>query len=204
MHTTASPKVTSKLSLDNAVTSLACKPVSSAISNLNNTLNPNISIVDAPQQPHQGLQFVEPQVESNGNYAEQICNVTVLQDETPVPTIVAAVNRHSQEAGSLPSDPQPSDTNNLQLHNFIANITMPPEPPLIQTLPHNNLPNIANALWVSSQQHIKMPDQASTSGKRFSVRLAAKKKVMLGHSRDAISKAQDILVAKLYNSAIKK
>jgi hypothetical protein len=48
-----------------------------------------------------------------------------------------------------------------------------------------------------------MPDQASTSSKRYSVRLAAKKKLMLGRSRDSISKAQDILVAKLYNSAVK-
>jgi hypothetical protein len=203
IHTTASPKVSSKLSSDNAVTSLASMPVFSAISNLNNTLNHNNSIVDTTQQPHQGLLRVEPQVDSNGKHAEQVCKVTVLQDETPVLSIAAAVNRHSQEVCSLPVDPQPSDTNNSQLHNFIGTITMPPEPPLIQTLPHNNLPNTTNALWVSPQQHINMPDQASTSGKRYSVRLAAKKKLMLGRSRDSISKAQDILVAKLYNSTTK-
>jgi hypothetical protein len=203
METATSPKVISKLSSYIAVAPRPSKPVPSSISNLHNTLNPKISTVDAHQQSQLGFQVVEPQVESNDNYAEKVCNVTAAQDECPVPSTVTAVTRHSQEACSLPPDSQPNSTNNSQLQNFIATITMPPVPPLIQTLPHNNSPNIANALGVLSQQHTKMPDQVPTSGKRYSVRLAAKKKLSLWRSRDSISKAQDILIAKLYNSTIK-
>ena len=171
METATSPKVISKLSSYIAIAPLPSKPVPSH------------------QQSQRGFQAVEPQVESNDSYAEQVCNVTAAQD--------------SQEACSLPPDSQPNSTNSLQLQNFIANITMPPVPPLIQTLPHNTPLNIANTIGVLSQQHTKMSDQVLTSGKRYSVRLAAKKKLSLGRSRDAIAKAQDILIAKLYNSTIK-
>jgi hypothetical protein len=82
IQTATSPKVMPNLSSDNAVASLPSKvvgmPVSSSISNLNNTLNANVSIVDTPHQSPQGLQCDEPQVESNGNYAEQVRQVTVL------------------------------------------------------------------------------------------------------------------------------
>jgi hypothetical protein len=203
METATSPKVISKLSSDTATAPLPSKPVPSPISNLHNSLNPKISNVDVHQQSQQGFQVVEPQVESNDIYAEQVCNVTAAQDECPVPSTVTAVTQHSQEACSLPPDSQPNSTNSLQLQNFIANITMPPVLSLIQTLPHNKSPNIANALGVLSQQHTKMPDQVPTSGKRYSVRLDAKKKLSLGRSRDAIAKAQDILIAKLYNSTTK-
>jgi hypothetical protein len=40
-----------------------------------------------------------------------------------------------------------------------------------------------------------------STGKRSSGRLAAKQKLKIGGSRDAISKAQEILIAKLNNSA---
>jgi hypothetical protein len=189
METATSSKVISKLSSDTAIAPLPSKPVPSPISNLHNSLDPKISNVDVHQQSQQGFQVVEPQVESNDSYAEQVCNVTAAQD--------------SQEACSLPPDSQPNSTNSLQLQNFIANITMPPVLPLIQTPPHNKSANIANALGVLSQQHTKMPNQVPTSGKRYSVRLAAKKKLSLGRSRDSIAKAQDILIAKLYNSTMK-
>ena len=49
------------------------------------------------------------------------------------------------------------DAQNRQ--NFIANMPMPSVPPLIQTLPHNTPPNIANTIGVLSQQHTKMSER---------------------------------------------
>jgi hypothetical protein len=115
METATSPKVISKLSSDTATAPLPSKPVPSPISNLHNSLNPKISNVDVHQQSQQGFQVVEPQVESNDIYAEQVYDVTAAQDECPVPSTVTAVTRHSQEACSLPPDSQPNSTNSLQL-----------------------------------------------------------------------------------------
>jgi hypothetical protein len=82
---------------------------------------------------------------------------------------------------------------NTQLTNFIAAITTPPEPPLIPSLPKSNTTNSSHTL--------KFQKQPTT--RRSSVRLAAKKNFKTGTNRDAISKAQEIIRAKLNNSAVK-
>jgi hypothetical protein len=53
----------------------------------------------------------------------------------------------------------------------------------------------------STESPVVLYNQTPTFTKRSSIRLAAKKKIMMGRSRDAISKAQDILIAKLNNTA---
>jgi hypothetical protein len=82
---------------------------------------------------------------------------------------------------------------NAQLTNFIAAITTPPEPPLIQSLPKSNT--------AKSPHTSKF--QKQTINRRSSLRLAAKKNFKTGTNRDAISKAQEIIRAKLNNSAVK-
>lgn len=54
--------------------------------------------------------------------------------------------------------------------------------------------------WGSPESPADLYNHASTFTKRSSVRLAAKKKFMMGRS-SAITKAQDILLAKLNNTA---
>jgi hypothetical protein len=82
---------------------------------------------------------------------------------------------------------------NTQLTNFIAEITTPPEPPLIPSLPKSNTTNSPHTLKIQKQPITR----------RSSVRLAAKKNFKTGTNRDAISKAQEIIRAKLNNSAVK-
>jgi hypothetical protein len=82
---------------------------------------------------------------------------------------------------------------NSQLTNFIAEITTPPEPPLIPSLPKSNTTNSPHTLKIQKQPITR----------RSSVRLAAKKNFKTGTNRDAISKAQEIIRAKLNNSVVK-
>jgi hypothetical protein len=82
---------------------------------------------------------------------------------------------------------------NTQLINFIAAITIPPEPPLVPC------PSKSNT--TTSSHTLKFQKQPTT--RRSSVRLAAKKNFKTGTNRDAISKAQEIIRAKLNNSAVK-
>jgi hypothetical protein len=53
------------------------------------------------------------------------------------------------------------------------------------------------------QLAIDVSASSTSNGKRSSARLAAKKKMKIGRNRNAIVKAQEILVAKLNNSASK-
>jgi hypothetical protein len=86
-----------------------------------------------------------------------------------------------------------SSTDNTQLLDFIAAITNPPEPPLI--------PSPLKSSTTTSHP-LKFQNQPTT--RRSSVRLAAKKCIKTGSNRDAISKAQEIILAKLNNSTVKK
>jgi hypothetical protein len=100
------------------------------------------------------------------------------------------VGTDNQEVVSnLPSiGPENLPTDNTKLTDFIASITKTPEPPLISSLPQPQL--------------LKSQKQPTT--RRSSVRLAAKNCIKPGRNRDAISKAQEIILAKLNNSAVKK
>jgi hypothetical protein len=79
------------------------------------------------------------------------------------------------------------------LLDFIAAITNPPEPPLIPSPPKSST--------TTSSHPLKFQNQPTT--RRSSVRLAAKKCIKTGSNRDAISKAQEIILAKLNNYAVK-
>jgi hypothetical protein len=79
------------------------------------------------------------------------------------------------------------------LLDFIAAITNPPEPPLIPSPPKSST--------TTSSHPLKFQNQPTT--RRSSVRLATKKCIKTGSNRDAISKAQEIILAKLNNSAVK-
>jgi hypothetical protein len=87
----------------------------------------------------------------------------------------------------LGASPALGSESHPQLLDFIAEITHTPEPPLISTPPKRHT--------------LKLQKQSIT--KRSSVRLAAKQRFKSGNNRDAISKAQKILLAKLNNSAAK-
>jgi hypothetical protein len=87
---------------------------------------------------------------------------------------------------ALGTEIYPAD--NSQLLDFIATITNRPEPPLIPSPPETHT--------------LKTQKQSIT--RRSSVRPAAKKCFKTGNNRDAISKAQEIILAKLNNSAAKK
>jgi hypothetical protein len=87
-----------------------------------------------------------------------------------------------------------SSSDNTQLLDFIAAITNSPEPPLIPSPPKSST--------TTSSHPLKFQNQPTT--RRSSVRLAAKKCIKTGSNRDAISKAQEIILAKLNNSAVKK
>jgi hypothetical protein len=87
---------------------------------------------------------------------------------------------------ALGTEIRPAD--NSQLLDFIAAITNTPEPPLIPSPPKTHT--------------LKTQNKSIT--RRSSVRLAAKKCFKTGNNRNAISKAQEIILAKLNNSAAKK
>jgi hypothetical protein len=93
------------------------------------------------------------------------------------------------------------DASNNRIEDFILSITEAPEPPLIRSQPSTSL--VPNFLVEggSAQSIYEVGVIPSSIGKRSSARLAAKKKLKIGRNRNAIVKAQEILVAKLNNSA---
>jgi hypothetical protein len=100
-----------------------------------------------------------------------------------------AVTDNQEAVRNLPSlGSENVPTDNTKLIDFIATITKTPEPPLISSPP---------------QSH-PLKSQKQSITRRSSVRLAAKKCIKTGRNRDAISKAQEIILAKLNNSAVKK
>jgi hypothetical protein len=100
-----------------------------------------------------------------------------------------ADNNNQDLGGASPAlDTETRPAEKSQLLDFIATITNTPEPPLIPSPPKTH----------------SLKNQKQYITRRSSVRLAAKKCFKTGNNRDAISKAQEILLAKLNNSAAKK
>jgi hypothetical protein len=99
----------------------------------------------------------------------------------------------------LPIENQLNSNDNLQI--FIESITNIPEPSLIHSPPNRNRCAISPVVRGSDNLGVNANKNIISTGKRSSGRLAAKQKLKIGGSRDAISKAQEILIAKLNNSA---
>jgi hypothetical protein len=139
------------------------------------------------------------------NSALETCPGVIIGTDGPTGSLephLAIVNQYTDCTASVADQAVPADSgyqvplgaspalgtgSHPQLLNFIAEITHPPEPPLIPTPPKRHT--------------LKLQKQSIT--KRASVRLAAKHRFKSGNNRDAISKAQEILLAKLNNSAAK-
>jgi hypothetical protein len=122
------------------------------------------------------IDFIMPAADLGG-----LIGVSATHD----PTVID--NQEVMSASPSPgSEYHPTDS--TKPIDFIAIITKPPEPPLIPSPP---------------QSHPLKPQKQSIT-RRSSVRLAAKKCIKTGRNRDAISKAQEIILAKLNNSTAKK
>jgi molybdopterin-binding protein len=116
------------------------------------------------------------------------------------PSVMPRSLLNSELVPAAPSCDIPDASNN-RLDDFILSITEAPEPPLIRTQPSSSL--VPNFLVEggSAQSVYDVGVTPSSIGKRSSARLVAKKKLKIGRNRNAIVKAQEILVAKLNNSA---
>jgi molybdopterin-binding protein len=90
---------------------------------------------------------------------------------------------------------------NNSLEDFIMSISEDPEPPLIRSQPNTSFIANSSVEGGSVQPAVDVGVISSPIGKRSSARLAAKKKMKIGRNRNAIVKAQEILLAKLNNSA---
>jgi hypothetical protein len=125
---------------------------------------------------NRAIDLIMPAPDLGGLLGGSVAHVPVVTDNQEV-----VRNLPSLGSENLPTD-------NTKLIDFIATITKTPEPPLISSPPQPHL--------------LKSQKQPAT--RRSSVRLAAKKCIKPGRNRDAISKAQEIILAKLNNSAVKK
>jgi hypothetical protein len=124
---------------------------------------------------NRAIDFIMPAPDLGGLLGGSVTHDPVVTDNQE-----AVRNLPSLGSENLPTD-------NTKLIDFIATITKTPEPPLISSPP----------------QSLPLKSQKQPTTRRSSVRLAAKKCIKPGHNRDAISKAQEIILAKLNNSAVK-
>jgi hypothetical protein len=124
---------------------------------------------------NRAIDFIMPAPDLGGLLGGSVTHDPVVTDNQE-----AVRNLPSLGSENLPTD-------NTKLIDFIATITKTPKPPLISSPP----------------QSLSLKSQKQPTTRRSSVRLAAKKCIKPGHNRDAISKAQEIILAKLNNSAVK-
>jgi hypothetical protein len=148
------------------------------------------------QRSTHGVTSVDPILDGRELATEQRCN----QHNQDGPTS-NAVHINDPLLVGQPTAHKQGDCSDAQLQEFVAHITMPKEQPLIHPPPIDTSGSSNTLLGRSTESPAVLYNQTPTFTKRSSIRLAAKKKIMMGHSRDAISKAQDILIAKLNNAA---
>jgi hypothetical protein len=166
--------------------------------NLNASKPPNVLDVHPTNLLGPELVNGNQAVESNLSGAEQasLRDALFIHDSQREP-VFHPVDNDSHKALRVSPALRTTDNrtvDNTQLHDFIASITNPPEPPLIPSPPKSS----------TTITHPVMGVQNQPTTRRSSVRLAAKKIMNFESNRDAISKAQEIILAKLNNSAAKK
>jgi hypothetical protein len=148
------------------------------------------------QRPTHGVASVDPILDGCDLTTEQRCNqhnqdgLTSYAVHINEPLLVGQPSAHKQ-----------GDCSDAQLQEFVAHIALPKEQPLIHPPPIDTPDSFSALMGQSTESPSVLYNQTPTFTKRSSIRLAAKKKIMMGRSRDAISKAQDILIAKLNNTA---
>jgi hypothetical protein len=144
------------------------------------------------------------QVESNFSNSEPNSQRNVVTNEDRqcfLPSNEVPPIGHESSTHSTPRSLENQLNSNDRLQIFIESITNTPEPPLILSPPNSNTLATSPVLGGSDNLDANVTINAGTPGKRSSSRLAAKQRLNVGGSRDAISKAQEILIAKLNNSA---
>jgi hypothetical protein len=162
----------------------------------------NVPLIQEPlrstqsQRPTHGVASVEPIQDGCDLIIEQRCN----QHNQDGPTSFAVHINEPLLVGQ-PSAHKQGDCSDAQLQEFVAHIALPKDQPLIHSPPIDTPDSFSALLGQSTESAAVLSNQTTTFKKRSSIRLAAKKKTMMGRSRDAISKAQDILIAKLNNTA---
>jgi hypothetical protein len=148
------------------------------------------------QRSTHGVTSVDPILDGRDLAIEQHCN----QHNQDVPTS-NAVHINDPLLVGQPTTHKQGDCSDAQLQEFVASIAMPKEQPLIHPPPIDTSGNFNTLMGRSTKSPAVLYNQAPTFTKRSSIRLADKKKIMMGCSRDATTKAQDILIAKLNNAA---
>jgi hypothetical protein len=115
------------------------------------------------------------------------------------PSVMPYSNINSELFNSSLSGGSPEPTRN-NLDEFVASISEAPEPSLIRSPPISSTAVNFMVEGCPIQSAADVCVSPTPVGKRYSARLAAKKKLKFGRNRNAIVKAQEILVAKLNNS----
>jgi hypothetical protein len=157
---------------------------------------------------------VPPTIQQNqllNNVTRELVNHTLpeksTERENQAGPLLLPTGHHSQD-GAGPVDlihaidnAHPTSLQTVELNDFIASISGTPEPPILSTPPNNNKAHIDQESGNTGSSTALVSGNNNNTCKRMSARLAAKRGLTMGRNYDAISKAQELLIAKFNNSA---
>jgi hypothetical protein len=219
----ADPLVTASWPLDAAPASVKFKRgASTTDTNIQAAISFKVSVLDsvAANKVFYSSELVEnvvtvpPTIQQNqllNNVTRELVNHTLpeksTERENQAGPLLLPTGHHSQD-GAGPVDlihaidnAHPTSLQTVELNDFIASISGTPEPPILSTPPNNNKAHIDQESGNTGSSTALVSGNNNNTCKRMSARLAAKRGLTMGRNYDAISKAQELLIAKFNNSA---